>query len=146
MIFHNMNRFPLYLKTDSVVGSGDIMKVQFLDINKNLAGIMHISFTSPPTIKFLFCKKHTFNLPSEQPSDKVLKITLAKTSSPEIMIHCDDVEVFNLLLSNETCGVYQWNDIWGRIAKNIVFGTEDTATDLYSLTKPFITGKIKIIK
>ena len=141
MISHEMESFPLYLKTDSVVGSGEIVKVRFWTGNEKLAGKLYLSFTSPPNVNLYLCMDHKINLPSKEPSDKVLKITLTRTSSPRIVIHCDDVEVFNLLMSDETCGGSRWNDFWGKIAENVVFETKDTATDFYSLTKPFTIGK-----
>ena len=140
MISHDMENFPLYLKTDSVVGSGEIVKVRFFDANEKLAGRVFLFFTSPPKVYLYLCQYHTINLPSEEPSDKIIKITLTKTSSSRLEIYCDDVEVFNILLSDETCGASRWNDFWGRTAKNVVFEEKDTATDFYSLTKPLPTG------
>ena len=106
MIPHDSQNLPLYIKTDSVVGSGEIVKVRFWNDNERLAGKVYLSFTSPPNVTLYLCQKHIISFPPDQSStfDKILKITLTKIPDLRLVLHCNDVEVLNVLFSDETCG------------------------------------------
>ena len=99
------------------------------------AGGVIISFSSTLQYYLSWCTSFT-NFPSTLPSavDKVWRISLTKTSGITLLIHCNDVEVLNLLLSDEICNGYRdWRDFWSRDVEKIAFSEHDTASDYYRL-------------
>ncbi len=48
------------------------------------------------------------------------------------MIHCNDVEVLDILLSSTTCSHGSWSGVWNRDVTKIKFYSDrDTASDNY---------------
>ena len=135
----DLENSPLYLKTNSEFGSNEQVSLRFTSKNEMAGGVL-ITFSSPPQAKVKFCFQLTdflTSLPSE--ADKVWKITLSKTSDIRLFIHCNDVEVVNVQLSESVCNSNSdWNTYWSRDVDRIVFLSSDTASDFYS-TDPGIS-------
>ena len=129
---HDLESFPLEIKTDSALGSGDEVGVIFLSAEKEYAGGVALHFTSTPQYFLGWCNKWT-NLPVNPPSPtvKVWHITLTRTAGVRLVIHCNDVEVLNKLLSQATCSESRWRTYWNRDVTNIKFASWDTASDYY---------------
>ena len=125
---HDLESFPLEIKTDSALGSGDEVGVIFLSAEKEYAGGVALHFTSTPQYFLGWCNKWT-NLPVNPPSStvKVWRITLTRTAGVRLVIHCNDVEVFNRLLSS-TCTYSVWSTYWSRDVTKIWFDSSDTAS------------------
>ena len=126
---------PLYVKTDSEVGSNDEVRLRCYDTSGlNAAGVT-IAFYSPPKYALWHCLQW-FTFPDTLPSDaeKVWKITLNKTSGIRFVIHCNDIEVVNVLVSDYTC------NSWNRDVDTIEFESSDTASDFYSTKRPISPG------
>ena len=128
---YDLENKPLYIKTDSLVGSNEVLEVNFEDS----AGNVVITFASHPTYSLLPCLMN--ELPSSLPSSdiKVWKITLSRTAGVRrVEIHCNGVEVISTPISAETCKIDTSapNYYWAGIAKRISFGPGDTASDSYS--------------
>ena len=48
------------------------------------------------------------------------------------MIHCNGVEVVNILMSDNTCGYSWWRELWSRDVEFIEFDSYyDSASDYY---------------
>ena len=127
---------PLEIKTNSTLGSRDEVRVHFYNSQGDLGGGTWIYFSS--TLQYLipFCtviNRYT-NFPSNLPTavDKVWRITRTRTSVTRLKIHCNDVEVLNLLPS-ETCETSNWKDTWSKKVEKIFFASVDTASDYYRL-------------
>ena len=126
---------PLYVKTDSEVGSNHELRLRCYDISGNPAAGVTIVFQSTPQYHLWYCLQW-FDFPESLPSDakKVWKITLTKTSGIRFVIHCNDIEVVNVLVSDYTC------NSWNRDVVTIMFESSDTASDLYSSKQPISPG------
>ena len=85
--------------------------VRFNDIVQHRLYNCYSSYTDFPTV-----------LPAAK--DKVWRITLTRTSGIRLVIHCNEVEVLNILMSNSTCD-------WSRHIERIRFSPYDTASDYY---------------
>ena len=97
------------------------------------AGKVEILFTSTPLYRLSSCLSYFTNFPSYLPSevDKIWRITLDKTAGIRLKIHCNGVEVLNILMSGRTCDRYSEN-YWGRDVERIYFDPGyDTASDYY---------------
>ena len=126
---------PLYVKTDSEVGSNNEVRLRCYDTQGHNAAGVTIAFYSPPKYALWYCLQW-FTFPDTLPSDaeKVWKITLNKTSGIRFVIHCNDIEVVNVLVSDYTC------NSWNRDVDTIEFESSDTASDFYSSRPPFSPG------
>ena len=133
-IEYDLETTPLYLKTDSVLGSNERLRLSFYTDQKVKAGGLNIYFSSTPRYFIHHCLSQTYfptSLPTE--TEKVWKITLTRVSGIRLVIHINDVEVLNMVISNSTCRTYDfWNTYWSRIVKKIYFIGDDTASEFYS--------------
>ena len=132
---------PLEIKTNSAIGSGDRVHVDFYDSDENDAGGVWIVFSSIPQYRIYWCSSSYTNFSSTLPTavDKVWRISLTRTSDITLQIHCNDVEVVNFLLSERLCDdqYLDWTRYWSKDVEKIGFDIYDTASDYY---RPFIPG------
>ena len=125
----------LEIKTDSSQGSDDKLEVEFFNSDGDYAGAVIVDFTSPSQYQLRWCTTSRTNFPTALPAatDKVWRISLTRTSGIKLVIHCDEVQVLNVLMSDTTCGYGSWNHHWSRDIKQIRFRSFDTASDYYRL-------------
>ena len=135
---------PLEINTNSTIGSADKISVIFFNSRGDLAGGVWISFYSVSTPFYFLplCSSYA-SFPSTLPTavDKVWRISLNKTSDITLQIHCNDVEVLDFLLSDDTCSYSStlnsdwdsWRYYWSKDVEWIRFPEEDTASDYYRL-------------
>ena len=124
---------PLEIKTDSTLGSGDRVYVLFYTTQEEPVGGVLIDFSSTRQYRLWDCNYYYTNFPSNLPSkvNKIWRITLDKTAGIRLKIHCDGVEVVNILLSYNTCNNSLWRKYWSRDVEYIHFSVYDTASDYY---------------
>ena len=129
----NMENIPLEVKTNSVDESNTTLDVELYTAKEEMAENIFIRFFKPaPKYRFSYCNDWT-NFPTAPPSTahKIWRITLIRTSSLQILIHCNRVKVLNFVLSNTTC-----SDIWSHFRNRnpvvkIKFYKGDTASVSY---------------
>ena len=110
------------------------MWVWFFTTQRVWVGGVEISFTSTPQYYLLYCSSSYTNFPSNLPSevDKIWRIILDKTAGIRVRIHCNGVEVVNVLISDNTCGRSDWRKYWSRDVEYIYFHPSyDTASEYY---------------
>ena len=99
------------------------------------AGGVSLSFTSPPQYWLSWCSTSYTNFPTALPAetDKIWKLTLTRTSGTvRIIIHCNNKEVLNVLLSDTICSRNSWKSLWSKDVEKIKFDNQDdTASDYY---------------
>ena len=124
----------LEIKTDSTIGSGDQVYVNFITSGRDLVGNFEVRFTSTPQYEIYPCTTWT-NFPVSLPTEveKVWRITLDRNSGIRLLIHCNNVEVVNILMSSSTCSSYSssWSSYWSQTVGKIWFQYLDTASDYY---------------
>ena len=134
MIDFNLEKHSLNIKTDSTLGSNDLVDVEFLTSQGDEVGVLTLDFSSTPQYYIGACSSDWTNFPTNLPpgNDKVWRVTLTRTSGIRLVVHCNEMEVLNILMSDSTCGDSNWSYYWsGEIAK-IKFSFEyDTASDYY---------------
>ncbi|XP_063676553.1 uncharacterized protein LOC134812879 isoform X2 [Bolinopsis microptera] len=135
---------PLEIRTDSVLGSDDEVMVYFLSAEGENAGLVQLYFYSTPQYYIDWCSREETNLVI-LPSDtvKVWRITLTRTAGVRLVIHCNDEEVLNILLSQSTCGPPDWSTVWNRDVTKIKFSSSDTASDYYG-TQLQLPGELPV--
>ena len=143
-MYKRQDNNPLWIKTDSELGSRERIDVWFYDQDNDHAGGIGIGFGDKLDFEIGGCSNDK-EFPTTPPTtvDKIWKITLDKTSGIRVMIHCNGVEVLDVLLSDEYCNSdNSWRDYWSMAVKKIAFRTRyDTASDYYALEDP--NGKSK---
>ena len=104
------------------------------------AGRVSISLTSPPTYHLLYCGMSStpFTNAPQSKNENILiwriiltKILDDKDSSAFIAIHCNDTEILNFEMSDDTCNDDRWKTFWHRNVKEISFSSHDTASRFY---------------
>jgi hypothetical protein len=127
-IDHDLENTPLEIKTDSKLGSGDITYVQFRDSQGSNAGGFAIKFDSPPTNWIEYCNEGWTNFPTDLPKakNKVWRITITRISGIRLIVHCNEKEVLNHLMSQ--CHYSDWEN-FNEVAKILFHPSLNTATD-----------------
>ena len=136
----DLEKSSLLIKTDSREGSWDTLSVWFSTAGKEEAG-MDIAFRSPPTYSLKFCadsEEFRTKIPSER--IKIWRITLTKNPESTLIIHCNNKEVLNIVISSSICYGKNWETYWGKDVQKILFSYEDSASDYYSFYTMFDTG------
>ena len=123
---------PLEIKTDSVLGSTDKVAVVLLSGNA-YTGVIYLFFTSPQQYHLSWCTVGNYNLHVNPPSDneKIWRISLTRTAGVRLVIHCNEVEVLDKLLSSSCKS--GWDTFWNRDVTKIKFESGDTASDYYRI-------------
>ncbi|XP_063678964.1 uncharacterized protein LOC134814712 [Bolinopsis microptera] len=124
---------PLEIKTNSGLRSGEAVKVRFYSSIIDYAGLVQLYFDSTPQYNLGYCNTPYMNLHVNPPSptDKVWRITLTRTAGVRLVIHCNEVEVLNILISQATCSDSSWSTYWNRDVTKIKFFSSDSASDYY---------------
>ena len=133
-IDHDLENSPLQIKTNSEVGSNEQVRLSFYTAQQYLAGGIYLYFSSFLKFKLFGCSNSYTNFPTDLPSetDKVWTITLTRSSGKKrVVIHCNDKEVLNVVLSNTTCSDSRWSTYWSRDVEKIEFYISDKASDFY---------------
>ena len=134
----DLENSPLEIKTDSTLGSGEEIRIKFIGDQgdeDHAAGLV-IRFGTSISYRLWKCFKSETNnkdFPVVPPSknDKIWKIKRI-SAERRLVIHCNEVEVLNVVLSEETCDTSVWNTArWEKTATKIRFGGSDTASVFY---------------
>ena len=116
--------------------------MSFYGANSKIAGGVFLIFDSPPQYKLTKCNTSWTNFPADLPydSDKIWTITLSRpTGKRKVVIHCNDKEVLNVVMSDTTCSYSDWSTAWSRDVKDLEFLFQyDTASDYYRSGKELI--------
>ena len=98
---------------------------------EGFAGSFLFSFASP-NYKLGHCSESWTNFPTDLPSetDKVWTINLLKTKEEiRVVVHCNDKEVLNVVLSDTECEDSSWSTTWSKDVEKIKF--QGNASDYY---------------
>ena len=118
------------------MGSYENVYLYFKDAQDDWAGGVQIYFSSPPRYYLVYCSPY-INFPTTLPSatEKIWRITLEKRAGIRVKIHCNGVEVANVLLSDQVCygsyWSYYWSSYWNRDVTQLYFSSIDRASDYY---------------
>jgi hypothetical protein len=89
-------------------------------------------FTSPPQYQLWGCTGWTnFRTSLPTATDKVWRVTLTRTSGKRVIIHCNEEEVLNVVMSASTCSDSRWSGKWSRNIVSMRFHSSDNASDYY---------------
>ena len=110
------------------------MWVEFGTSGREYVGYVYIHFSSTPQYYIYNCMYSHTNFPVSLPTEveKVWRITLNRNSGIRLLIHCNNVEVLNFLMSESTCYYSYWSTYWSRtVGKFWFYPYYDTASDYY---------------
>ena len=143
--YHDLEKFPLYIKTNAVVGKYNALKVFLFTAQDKYAGSFKIAFKSSQYgLGSCHEDKTRVDFDTELPTDtdKVWKITKTIGSDVRILIQCNDVQVLNATISkSSTCENTLTNfeiKRWRQVVQIMSFAKEDTASKFY--WQPFSPG------
>ena len=131
----DLENTPLEIKTGSAINAQSYHSfiVEFFTAEEKKAGVVLFHNYSAPQYQLWQCNplsNFTTNIPTN--INKIWKITLNRTSSLNLMIHCNEVEVLNLVVSASTCSDTSWGELWTRYpVSKINFYRPFSASDSY---------------
>ena len=140
-IDYDLENSLLQIRTNSEIGSDEQLRVGLYSASGEHAGGVDLFFTSPPRYWLAFCTISRLNFLTDLPSgnDKVWKVTLNRDSGvPHLVLHCNNKEVVNKVISGEECAHPDWNKYWSKDVETIKFLPQDTASDYYRAGYPVI--------
>ena len=84
---------PLEIKTDSIIGSGDEIRLFLSSMEGSRSGGFFIQFTSVIRYFIHRCKKSFNQIQESCPDvrDKIWRVTLRKAADIRLQIHCNNV-------------------------------------------------------
>ena len=123
----NMKVAPLQIKTDSSIGSGDVIDVQFTDMGVYPSGGVEITFSDPMTVQFKRCTETPITLTNVPAGDE--RVWNVYRVFGRVKIECNDVTVANVKLSSCT-HAERW--VYDRSVDKVIFSASDTASDTFS--------------
>ena len=131
---YDLESSPLQIVTDSVLGSEELLWVQFQPEGgqAEIHGLQ-IMFTDPPQYNIGRCATGwiTFNIPL--PDEQIRTWTITKTNNESVSLFCNGVEIYNYLFSESTdddC-VPRWSTDVANMAFKSSSAAVDTASDEY---------------
>eukprot|EP00116_Pleurobrachia_bachei_P003169 sb/3463431/ len=124
-----LERTPLQIKTDSSLGSFDVIFVDMFDKDSSDIGYFYVQFATTTNYWIGYCSIGSEDLPV-QPPVEVDKIWTIKKTGTALIITCNDVEVLNYVFadgSDSRCVP----TLGGDVVEEIKFYDADTASDFY---------------
>ena len=142
LIDYDLENMPLRIKTDSSLESEDEIRVMFYSADNQHSSGFNIKIKSVPMYWLHKCTEDRFKnypdakeLPSGSDIERVWQLTLIRSSGIGIVVHCNGVEVFKIMISESVCDGYASysfsTDHWSKLVKKIRFSPRDTASDFY---------------
>ena len=122
----DMKATPLQIKTDSALGSDDLVSMYFIDLGVYASGGVKLYFTSPMQYELDRCTEERLlleNVPAQQ--DKIW--TISRTSD-SVKIECNGVVVVEFGIASCT---HSEKYVYDREMEKVIFDGTDTATDFY---------------
>ena len=111
--------------------------MKYIHTDGHVNGGIHLDF-GLNKMWLLTCQKNNEQLPDHTPTDAEKVWNIVRTAEPRMVVYCNGVEVFNLLLSDETCPYThrKWSDIWNGDVSGVKFDPIDR-----SLMAGYMLGK-----
>ena len=139
MFDYDLENLPLQIRSNN---SNEQIRVSLYSAAGEYAGGVDLFFTSPPQYFLGYCSVSRTNFPTDLPFEidniDIWMLTVRRTSDiSRLILHLNNTEVLNVVISDKTCVSSTWSTYWSRDVGMIMFPSEDTATDYYR------TGKIR---
>ena len=138
----NLKTTAIEIKTNSEVGSGESVHMQFFNSEGKIAGQFAIYFEA--TLQYILgsCNGSPDTIPSNHPipadREKIWRIRIHYMAGwfnrIQVDIYCNDVKMANIVLSDRTCNPTGWHQlrIWRDVVK--VQFKEENASAYYRLS------------
>ena len=122
---------PLQIQTDSVLGSGDVMWIRFVELNTDIGPGITIKFDGMASYAIGRCGDETFTLPGTEK----YRIWTFKKQDNTLQLLCNGAEIYSLnyLGASDECK-RMWSLDFGRIifsSSSAENGQVDNASDFY---------------
>ena len=136
-IDYDLQETSLEIRVATSIGSNELINLKLYNSEERDAGSVKITLSDPPQLKIGKCVdsiEPTADISAISDSLSVWKIT--KTEGPGLTIGVNDMELLQILLSDDVCQNYRssWKNFWEKEVAKIKFLNSDTASSEYSST------------
>ena len=137
----DINSTPLQLYTDSEIGSGDVMWVQFTQSNSEMVVGISVKFDSEPSYHIGKCVTERTEIPKNKLGENKNRNWTIEKKGRRLKLSCNGVEIFNY--DTESSEIWQCRARWSKDYDSFRFRDDDditkkdTASDLY---REYTTG------
>ena len=126
--------YSVKIKTKSVDNKSKVIQMAYLsraDGKEN--GEIYLDF-GINQVWIVYCQPKRVDLSQNTPIDAEKVWNIVRTAEPRIVVYCNGVEVFNYLLSDETCPYTwsKWSDAW--------MGTDIVGVKFDPIDRTYIAG------
>ena len=112
----------LEIKTDSLIGSDDVMDLRFYTSQQEVAGGIKIFFKTTPLIHLHWCTNFRgINFDTSLPPDLNKVWRILQISGIRVKIYCNEVEVLDYTLSDNNCPGGDWKNVWKGDVRKMAF-------------------------
>ena len=139
-IKHDLDASPFLIKTDSSIRAGTTLIVWFYRLYSDVStGGIQVEMSSPGFIKIFKCRNALINFGTELPNDDIKIWKITKTQDLRLIIHCNELEMLNVQLSETFCANFKinWQKFWGwgkGLQERMQFRLQQSKTDFYMLS------------
>jgi len=129
---------PLIVKTNKALGAGGVINLYFWKNEGSydaLAGGLSIKLEKIPVYWISYCSEEYRDLLNTIPdvTERVWKIALTRSAGTRIVVHCNDVLVVDVVLSDSTCEDDTYKKYYSVVGiDRVEFDEHDTASVSYS--------------
>ena len=129
----DINSTPLQLYTDSEIGSGDVLWVQFTQSYSGIVVGISVKFDSEPGYHIGKCVTERIEIPKNKLGENKNRIWMIEKKT-RLKLSCNGVEIFNY--DTESSEIWQCRARWSKDYDSFRFRDDDiyrkdTASDLY---------------
>ena len=114
-IDHNLDNSTLLIRTDSSIRAGSVLVARFYQGN-TYASPSGIGINMNSESYVLYQCRHSWrSFDTELPNDDIRIWKITKTPEIRIIIHCNNMEMLNIKLSETVCTSFKrsWQKFWG---------------------------------
>ena len=131
---HSLDTTPFQIKTERETESKDPIFLKFLDQNDAQHGGITIRFNPTPRYRLRNCHPYEQTEFDPAPPRNPVKVwTIIKLPGPpiKVIVRCNDVEVLNTEINNNTCPSSIWMSRWHVPVAAVQIGHSSKGADFY---------------
>ena len=134
-IDYDLERTAIQIKTGSLSNGDEVQVLFWEEDGVQSAGRVYVTSSQYLIVQCMDAPSHFL---THLPSTNLKVWTITKLLGPRIVVHCNEVLVADITMSDLTCDTEDWRDDWSKDVEKISFHSSDTNPLFY---RPKAKGK-----